>query len=79
MYSIGEIIKNNNKDIRDEDNRKLANYSVQDNGDVWTRFEGRVKIIEAGESADTFFASVKGFNPGQLRVAISKRYTQTHA
>ena len=79
MYSIGEIVKNNHKDTRDEANRKIANYSVQAHGDVWIRFEGRLKIIEAGEPADTFLASVRGFNPGQLRVAISKCYTQTHA
>lgn len=74
MYSIGEINKQNNQTIRDEENRKIANYDVQENGDVWTRFEGRLKIIEAGEAAKAFLAKVKGFCPGQLRVELTARY-----
>lgn len=75
MYSIGEINKQNNQTARDEANRKVASYEVQDNGDVWTRFEGRVKIIEAGPEADAFVAKVKHFNPGQLRVELQRRYS----
>lgn len=78
MYSIGNILKNNQNSERDEANRKLANYEVQKNGEVWTRFEGRLKIIEAGFEADKFLAEVKGFNPGQLRVFLAKSYTLVH-
>lgn len=74
MYYIGDIVKANNKDIRDEENRKIANYESQPNGEVWTRFEGRLKIIAAGEAAKAFLAKVKGFNPGQLRVELKARY-----
>jgi hypothetical protein len=79
MYSIGEINKQNNQTARDENNRKIANYEKQENGDIWTRLEGRLKIIEAGPEADKFLADVKGFNPGQLRVFLEKHYQLVHA
>lgn len=76
MYSIGETLKNNNQTARDEANRKAASFEKQKNGEVWTRYEGRLKIIPAGKEAEAFLDSVKGFDPGQLRVAISKRYPE---
>ena len=79
MYSIGEINKQNNQKARDEANRKIASYTVQENGDVWTSFEGRTKTIATGFEADKFLADVKGFNPGQLRVFLEKSYTLVHA
>ena len=74
MYSIGEIQKQNNQTTLDEDNRTRANYDVKENGDVWTRYEGRVRVISAGEAAETFLQSVKGVCPGQLAVILAKRY-----
>lgn len=74
MYSIGEIQKQNNQTERDEYNRTRANYDVKENGDVWTRYEGRVKVIPAGEAAQTFLQSVEGVCPGQLAFILAKRY-----
>ena len=74
MYSIGEIQKQNNQTERDEDNRTLANYDVKVNGDVWTRYEGRVRIIPAGEAAQAFLQSVESACPGQLASILAKRY-----
>ena len=61
-----------------ETNQKITNYSVQPNGDVWTRFEGRTKIIAAGPEADTFLNAVKGLDPRQLKAFLSKSYQMTH-
>ena len=74
MYSIGEIKKLNQNSERDEANRLAANYTTQENGDVWIRSQGKTRIIEAGAEADAFLAEVKNFPPGQLRVAIEKRF-----
>lgn len=72
MFSIGEINKQNNQTARDEENRLKANFDVQDNGDVWVRYEGRLKILEAGPEADKFLADVKGFPADQLKVYLAK-------
>lgn len=70
MFSIGEINKQNNQTARDEENRKVANFEVQEDKSVYLRFEGRLRILDAGDAANAFLAKVKGFNPGQVRVEL---------
>lgn len=77
MYSLSEIKKQNFRAEQDEKLRLQSNFSVQDDGDVWVRHNGILKIYSTGLEADAFLASVNGKAPGEVNVIIGGLFKGT--
>jgi hypothetical protein len=78
MFSLNIIKKQNFRAEQDEKLRLQSNFSVQEDGDVWIRHNGILKIYSGLDAAE-FLASVKGKAPGEVNVIIAGLFKGTVA